>query len=77
MAKHYETLSAARGEVHFSWRCEDDGRWVRDSIWGRTSRSGSSVEKNLDHLVTRAFDSEEACREALRRAAKGWLHEHR
>ena len=45
-------------------------------MWGVTERSGGAVEKNLDHLVTGAFDSERECRQALERAAKAWLHEH-
>ena len=77
MAKRYETISAGRGMAHFSWTQRDDGAWVRDTMWGRTSKSGAVVEKNLDHLMTRSFSSETECRVALRRAAKAWLYEHK
>ncbi len=76
MLKRYGTISAGRGEVHFSWTQRDDGSWVRDTMWGRTSKSGEAVEKSLDHLMTRSFDNESECRLALQRAAKAWLYDH-
>ncbi len=77
MAKRYGKLAAGRGEVHFSWKQRENGAWVRNEMWGRTGKSGSTVEKNLDHLVSGSFDSEGACRLALERAAKAWLYDHR
>ncbi len=76
MENRYDTLSAGRGRIHFRWSQRADGKWVRVEMWGRTSRSGREVEKNLDHLITRAFDSEADCRRALQRAAKAWLYQH-
>ena len=76
MEDRYATLSAGRGQVHFRWTRRADGGWVCQEMWGRTTRSGREVEKNLDQLMTRAFDREADCRQALRRAAKAWLYDH-
>ncbi len=77
MTERHGSLRGGRGEVHFSWKENEDGTWSRESMWGWTTRTGARVEKSLDHLVTRSFDSEAACRKVLERAARGWLHEHR
>ncbi len=76
MAQRLRTLTAGRGRVTFEWAQREDGKWVRQAMWGVSARSGAAVEKNLDHLVTAAFDDEADCRDALERAAKAWLHEH-
>ena len=76
MTKRWRELVDGRCRVSFSWQQRDDGKWVRDAMWGRAERSGGAVEKNLDHLVTGAFESEQDCRRALERAAKAWLHQH-
>ena len=77
MASRHGTLRSERGEVHYSWMRNEDGTWSRETMWGWTTRTGTRVEKSLDHLVTRRFESEAECRKVLERAAKGWLHEHR
>ncbi len=77
MARHHDSLRSDRGEVHFSWTENEDGTWSREQMWGWTTRTGARVEKSLGHLVTRSFASEDECRRALQRAARGWLHEHR
>ncbi len=76
MAKRWRQRVDGRGRIGFGWERRADGKWVRTTMWGVTERSGGAVEKNLDHLVTGAFDSERECRQALERAAKAWLHEH-
>ena len=76
MAERWRTMTAGRGRVSFGWDRRPDGKWARTTMFGVTERSGAAVEKNLDHLMTAAYDSEAECRRALERAAKAWLYEH-